>query len=201
MTQTANPPSFEAVWAALQEVAKRQEETDRQIKEIAERLDRQMLETDSRMLETDKWLDKQHCKPGYSIDEVIERMAAHNLREKFRELGLNFTETSSGSKIADYDNNIFLVFDGKLQNTDKVMLIDVKTDLSTEDVQDHIQQLEKMRVYADLHGNKRSFLGSVAGVVVTTGVKLYALGKGLYVIKPAGETFTIIPPNGPPKEW
>ena len=58
-----------------------------------------------------------------------------------------------------------------------------------------------MRVYADLHGDKRTFLGSVAGVVVTDNVKLYALGKGLFVIEPSGETFTIIPPNGQPKEW
>ena len=39
VTQTANPPTFESVWAALQETAqivkevgKKQEETDRQLK-------------------------------------------------------------------------------------------------------------------------------------------------------------------------
>jgi hypothetical protein len=69
------------------------------------------------------------------------------------------------------------------------------------DVQDHIKRLEKMRVYADLHGDKRTFLGSVAGVVVTANVKEYALGKGLFVIGPSRETFNIIPPNGQPKEW
>ena len=30
---------------------------------------------------------------------------------------------------------------------------------------DHIERLEKMRKYADLHGDKRVFLGAVAGVV------------------------------------
>ncbi|MDR2701434.1 MAG: hypothetical protein LBB72_03275, partial [Spirochaetaceae bacterium] len=59
----------------------------------------------------------------------------------------------------------------------------------------------KMRVYADLHGDKRSFLGAVAGVVMTPTVKKYALGQGFYVIEPSGETFNIIPPQGKPKEW
>jgi hypothetical protein len=68
-------------------------------------------------------------------------------------------------------------------------------------VQDHIKRLKKMRVYADLHGDRRTFLGSVAGAVIKANAKEYALGKGLYVIEPSGETFNIIPPNGQPKEW
>ena len=53
----------------------------------------------------------------------------------------------------------------------------------------------------DLHGDKRTFLGAVAGVVMTSNVKEYALGHGFYVIKPSGETFNITPPSGKPKEW
>ena len=36
---------------------------------------------------------------------------------------------------------------------------------------------------------------------MTPHVKKYALGQGLYVIEPSGETFNITPPNGKPKEW
>jgi hypothetical protein len=182
-TQTANPPSFESVWAALMENREQLKETARQMQENAARL------------------DKQLGKLGNRMGEVIEYMVAPNLRQKFRELGLNFPQANQNSDVADYDNNIFLEIDVKLENGDKVMLVEVKTSLTTEDVQDHIKRLEKMRVYADLHGDKRTFLGSVAGVVVTANVKEYALGKGLYVIEPSGETFNIIPPNGQPKEW
>jgi hypothetical protein len=200
-TQTANPPSFETVWAILQEVGKKQEElaesqkeTDRQMKESAARFNREMKESAAR-------LDKQLGKLGNRMGEVIEHMVAPNLRQKFRELGLNFPQANQNSDVADYDNNIFLEIDVKLENGDKVMLVEVKTKPTTKDVQDHIKRLKKMRVYADLHGDKRTFLGSVAGVVVTANVKEYALGKGLYVIEPSGETFNIIPPNGQPKEW
>ena len=72
---------------------------------------------------------------------------------------------------------------------------------SVENVQEHIERLEKMRRYADLHGDKRTFLGAVAGVVMTDNVKDYVLKQGFFVIEPSGETFNIIPPNGQPKEW
>jgi hypothetical protein len=195
--QTANPPSFETVWAALmenreqlKELAESQKETDRQMKESAERLDKQMQETDRR-------LDKL----GIRMGEVVEYMVAPNLREKFRELGLNFPQANLNTDVSDYDNKIFFEIDAFLQNGDKAMLVEVKTKPTAEDVKDHIKRLEKMRVYADLRGDKRVFLGSVAGAIVTTNVKEYALGQGFYVIEPSGDTFNIIPPNGQPKEW
>ena len=81
------------------------------------------------------------------------------------------------------------------------MLVEIKTKLTTKNVKGHVKRLEKMRVYADLHGNKRTFLGAVAGVVMTPYVKEYALRQGFYVVEPSGETFNITPPNGQPKEW
>jgi hypothetical protein len=184
--QTANPPSFESVWAMLQEVAKRQEETDRQMKET----DRQMKETDRRL-----------GKLGVRMGEIVEHMVAPNLREKFRELGYDFPQANPNSDVSDRKNNIFLEIDVKLENGDKAMLVEVKTKPTTEDVHDHIKRLEKMRVYADLHGDKRTFLGAVAGVVMSDNVKEYILKQGFFVIEPSGETFNIIPPNNKPKEW
>ena len=81
------------------------------------------------------------------------------------------------------------------------MLVEVKTKPTTKDVKDHVKRLEKMRVYADLHGDKRTFLGAVAGAVMTGNVKEYVLKQGFFAIEPSGETFNIIPPNGQPKEW
>jgi hypothetical protein len=205
--QDANPPSFESVWAALKEVAERQKETDRQMQETDRQMketDRQMKETDRQMKETDRQMketDKRLGKLGNRMGEIVEHMVAPNLREKFRELGLNFPKANPNSDVSDYDNKIFLEIDVLLENGEKAMLVEVKTNLTTEDVQDHIKRLEKMRVYADLHGDKRAFLGAVAGVVVSANVKEYALGKGLYVIEPSGETFNITSPNGQPKEW
>jgi len=88
-----------------------------------------------------------------------------------------------------------------LEDGDKAMLVEVKTKLSTGDVKDHIKCIGKMRAYADLHGDKRVFLGAVAGVVMTRETKNFALEKGFFVVEPSGETFNITAPKGRPKEW
>jgi hypothetical protein len=46
-------------------------------------------------------------------------------------------------------------------------------------------------------------LAGVAAVAFSESEKAYALSKGLYVIKPSGDTFTIIEPKGKyyPHKW
>jgi hypothetical protein len=171
-TQTANPPCFESVWASLQE-------TDRIVKENARIVG----------------------KLGKRMGEVVEYMVVPSLMDKFRELGYDFHQANQNTEVSDRTNNIFLEIDVKLENGDKVMLVEVKTKPTTEYVQDHIKRLEKMRKYADLHGDKRVFMGAVAGVVMTNNVKEYILNQGFFLIEPSGETFIIIPPENKPKEW
>lgn len=192
--------TFETVWAALQDVAVRQKETDRQIEET----NRQIEETDRQMKETDRQMKEFNKRFGdftNRFGEVVEYMIAPNLREKFREMGLVFQETIKNYCIEDDKNRLLLEVDVFFRNGDKAMLVEVKTKLTTEDVKDHINRLEKMRCYADLHGDKRSFMGAVAGVVMTPYVKNYALERGFYVVEPSGETINITPPLGTPKEW
>ena len=184
--QTANPPSFESVWAILERVSTKQEE-----------LVASQKETDRIVKETAKQIGKLNNRFG----EIVEYMVAPNLREKFKEYGLKFREAMTDRVFSDDDDNTLFEVDVFLQNGDKAMLVEVKTTLTTEDVKDHIERLEKMRKYADSHGDKSTFLGAVAGIVMTDNVKKYALGQGFYVIEPSGETFNIIPPSGKPKEW
>jgi hypothetical protein len=88
-----------------------------------------------------------------------------------------------------------------LENGDKAMLVEIKNKLTIERIDKHIDRLEKMRKYADLYGDKRTFLGAVAGVVVTDEARDYALNQGFYLIEPSGESFNITPPQAGPKEW
>ena len=212
-TQTVTP-NFDTVWAALQEVAASQKETDRIVKETA----RQMQETDRKMEETarqieetsrqmkksDEKMDKYSEKVkelSKSFGRVVEYMVTPNLREKLRKFKLDFPRANSNTCVDDNVNNIHFEIDVMLENGDKAMLVEVKATLTTGDIKEHIERIEKMRKYADLHGDKRKFLGAVAGVVIRTNVKQYALKQGLYVIEPSGETFNIIPPTNKPKEW
>jgi len=170
---------FEQVWAALMETRERQEETARQIKEVNQRFG------------------------DYSnrLGEIAEYMIAPNLREKFNELGFCFQKTSKNTEVSDRQNDIFFEIDFFLENYNTAMLVEVKTKLTAEHIKDHIERLEKMRKYADLHNDKRTFLGAVAGVVIPENIKENALKQGFFVLEPSGETFNITPPYNKPKEW
>jgi hypothetical protein len=204
VTQTINPPTFETVWAALQE-------TDRLIKELREsqkETAESLKETERVMKENAEQQKKDKADFNIRLGEYInlfgdftESMMAANLCERFTEFGLDFPKANTNSKVNDRVNKISFETDVMLENGDKAMLVEIKTKLTIERINKHIERLEKMRKYADLHDDKRAFLGAVAGVVVTDEARDYALSQGFYLIEPSGETFNITPPQAGPKEW
>jgi predicted RNase H-related nuclease YkuK (DUF458 family) len=175
-------------------------ETDRQMKETALR----MAETDKRIEETARQMketDKQIGKLGKRFGEMVEYMVVPNLIRKFGELGFVFTRVHQNTKIEDERHNIYAEVDAFMEDGDRVMIVETKTKPSIEDVKDHVEHMGKHRVYADLHNDKRKYLGALAGVVVSKNVKDYALKNGLYVLEPSGDTFNITAPEGSPREW
>jgi len=183
VTQTASTPSFETVWAALQET------------------DRMMKENERQRKENEAALNKKLGEYINLFGEVTEYTMAPTLREKFIELGFTFPRAERNVSVRDKVNNLFFEIDVMLENGDNAILVEIKTKLTIERINYHIDRLEKMRRYADIRGDKRTFLGAVAGVVITDDVRNYALEQGFYLIEPAGQSLNITPPNGKPKEW
>jgi hypothetical protein len=173
--------TFEKVWASIMELRESQKETDRQMKA------------------TDKRIGELTNRFG----EMVEYMVVPNLVTKFNELGLPFTKANPDTRITDKEHGIFAEVDAFLENGDKVMIVEIKSKPNIDDINDHIERMEKLRRYADLHDDKRKYLGAIAGVVFGDSEKTYALKKGFYVIEPSGDTFNIIEPKGSyyPHEW
>ncbi|MDR0642785.1 MAG: hypothetical protein LBG07_10040 [Treponema sp.] len=201
-----DPPTFEKVWKTFQETREQFREMSRETREQfretrkhIEATDRQIKETGRQMKETDKRVGELTNRFG----DMVEHMVVPNLLDKFRALGFVFEIASRDLKITDQKNNIFVEVDVFLQNGDKVMVVEIKATPSVKDIADHVKRMEKMRRYADLHGDARKYLGAVAGVVVSDSVKHRALGNGFFVVVPSGDTFNIIKPEGKyfVKEW
>jgi len=197
----ANPPTFESVWASLQETAQIVKEVGRKQEEYALHLKEteRILKEDSQRQKDD--FNNRLGSLTNLFGDVTEAMVAPKICEKFEEFGLYFPKANPNSRINDRVNNISFEVDIMLENGEKAMLIEAKTKQTLERVDKHILRLEKMRKYANLHGDKRIFLGAVAGIVATDEIREYALSKGFYFIEYAGENFYITPPNGKPKEW
>jgi hypothetical protein len=200
--------TFEKVWAGIQSLKESQKETDRLMRETYKQMqetDRRMQETDRQMQETDRQMqatDKRMGELSNRFGDMVEHMILPNLVVKFEELSFTFTKANR-TEIRDREHDIFLEVDALLENGDKVMAVEIKSKPNIDDINDHIERMEKLRQYADLHNDKRVYLGAVAGVVFGGSEKIYALKKGFYVIEPAGDTFNITEPKGSyhPREW
>jgi hypothetical protein len=151
------------------------------------------------MKETDKKVGELTNRFG----DMVEHMVVPNLLVKFKALDFTFEVTHKNTEIKDEKNKIFLEVDVFLENGNRVMIVEIKATPATEDVDDHIARMEKLRKYADLHGDSRKYLGAIAGVVTSESVKNYALKAGFFVVVPSGDTFNIIKPEGKYhiKEW
>jgi putative lipoic acid-binding regulatory protein len=208
--------TFEKVWAAIQAANEQLQAEKEEMRAQAQanmeeiqaqlRADREQIEatwkqiraTDEQMKNTDKRLGELTNRFG----DMVEHMALPNLVTKFDELGFIFTRANR-TEIKDRQHNLFMEIDALLENGDKVMAVEIKTKPSIEDINDHIERMEKLRIYADLHNDKRVYLAAMAGVVFSESEKTYALKKGLYIVEPSGDTFRITKPEGKyyPHEW
>ena len=206
--------TFEKVWAAMQEGNRRMEaaseqvweqlrETDRQLNKRFSELDRQIKETDRQLQETDRQLNKRFGELTNRFGEMVEYSVVPNLIAKFRELNFEFTKAHRYTRLADREHDIFTEVDAFLENGDKVMIVEIKTKPNTGDVDAHVERMEKLRAYADLRGDSRTYLGAIAGAVMSESIIGYALKTGFYVVEPSGDTFNIIEPSGKyhPRAW
>ena len=71
------------------------------------------------------------------------------------------------------------------------MLVECKSRLSIDDVNDFIEKLQKFKIAFPAYKNYRAY-GAVAGIEINKGVDRYAYQKGLFVIRPSGDTVEIV---------
>jgi hypothetical protein len=90
-----------------------------------------------------------------------------------------------------------------LENGSNAMSMEVKSELTVSDVDEHLDRLKTIRRYMDDRGDNRKLFGAVAGAIVPVNVSKYAQKQGLYVVVPSGKSVTLMnePGNFKHKEW
>ena len=181
----------------FQETREQIKDTDRHFMESKERIDQALEKMSQKVKETTEQMGKLNNNFG----ELAEHLVAPNIMEKFNLLGFSFEQISQNHVIKNASKQCIAEIDILLENGDTVMAVEVKAKPTQKDVKDHINRMEKMRIYADLRGDKRKLLGAIAAVIAPSNEKKYALEQGFFVIEPSGDTFNITPPPYQPKEW
>ena len=198
MSKQKSALTYEGVLEMIRQVSEQMKETDRKLERMFQKTDRKFQETDQQMKRTDQQMkrtERQIAALGSRIGEIIENMVKGNIVEKFQTLGYEVTQYSR-NKFFEYKKlGIRGEVDLFLENGDVAILVEVKTTLETTDVRDHIERLKKYRRYTNAtSGDKRNFIGVVAGAVVTDEAAVFAHQNGMYVIVQSGEAVEIVTP-------
>jgi hypothetical protein len=213
---STQPLTYEGVLKMFEtsglEFDRRMEESRQEFKQ---RMEESRQEFDKRMAETDRKLQEsaeQIRKTSHEIERltssvgrVIENMVAGNIVKKFRALGYDVTGCSPNKEFEIEALGIAGEIDLLLDDGPVGILVEVKTTLKTDDVRDHVEKIKEYRRYVDARGfgDKRHFIGAVAGAVVSKETVNFAQKNGMYVIVQSGDAVEILaqPEGFKAKEW
>lgn len=204
MTTTADE-----VWQLLgeliesqKETARRFQETDHQFQETARRFqegERRFQETERLIKEQNEHLNKELGKLGNRLGEFVEYQVRPAAVRLFRDRGIDVREISSDISVQTPEEGIEI--DVLVVNGSEAIAIEVKSKLSQEDVDEHLQRLAKFKRLLPRY-QPLNILGAVAAMVTPTEVARYAYRKGLFVITQSGEDLVILNDDKfQPKIW
>lgn len=186
--------SKEEVWEMFHEVARRFQETDRQMKETDRRMqetDRQLKETDRLVKETDrkiKEVTQSIGRLGNRLGEFVEEMVRPAVVRLFQERGIAVHEVHRRS--AAQREGEAMEVDWLVVNDTDVVVIEVKSELSVADVNEHLERLVRFKRLFP-HYRDCKVMGAVAAMVTPDDAARYAYRKGLFVLGQSGDTVVI----------
>jgi len=205
MSATHNPATitYEQMMALFLENREQMKESAKELDRLMKETDRRFQETDRRMKETDqrmKETDQRIANLGDRLGQLVAAMVEGGVKRMFQEKGYEFEHHYPrypfGNKHIGYGEVDLL-----LENGDFALLVEVKTNLSVDDIKEHQERLKKFRVWSDARNDKRQFLAAVGGGVVRENVKEFALKQGMFVVQQSGENVEILVPEGKPQVW
>jgi len=168
------------VWAMLRELAAAQKETDRRFQETS----RVVAETSRKVSEMSTSIGRLGNRLGEFIEDAL-RPAAVRL---FRERGIEVHEVHRGVSAQRGGEGIEV--DLLVVNDTDLVAIECKSNLSVDDVNEHLERLGRLKRLLPSYAGRR-VMGAVAGMVIGDEVGRYAYRKGLYVIGQSGDQLTI----------
>jgi len=195
-----------------EEMAESRREFDKRMEESRREFREEMAESrrkfDKMMEDLTKQIEKTNRDVGgltSSVGQIVEHMiGGDNILEQFYALGYDVTDYSRNNKFGKRGTGESGQIDLLLDDGDIAILVEVKTNLKTADVHEHIQRLEKYRRWMNSKGtNKKRYIGALACAMAEDNVIKFAQKKGMYVILQLGNSVEIVaPPKGfKAKEW
>jgi hypothetical protein len=178
------------IWAILKGIS----ETNKELSKAHQEFKEEQKALQVAQVETDRILNKLSAdvkevsrsvgRLSNRLGEFVEEAVRPSAVRLFRERGIDVHEVHQ-NVTSDREGSAFEI-DLLVVNNQDVVAIECKSNLSIDDVNEHLERLEKIKRFLPDHVNKR-ISGAVAGMVIPANVATYAIKKGLYVIGQNGE--------------
>jgi len=208
MSQPQTAVTYEGVLNLIQKVARQTRRTERKFERMSQETTEQLKETKQMFQKTAEQIEATNQAVGSltnKVGDMVEKLLGEgNLVAQFRELGLRVKTHSQNKVFGEKGTSDSGEIDLFLEDGDVAILVEAKTTLKMDHVNEHIKRIEKYRRFADAEGYaKKRFVGAVAGTVIAENVINYAHENGLYVIIQSARAVEIIPqPDGfVAKKW
>ena len=183
--------TYDDILVLMKELFISQKETDLKFKET----DKQIQE----MIREAKVVSTSVGRLGNRLGEFVEEAVRPAAVRLFQQCGIDVHEVQQ---------NISVKRDGEALEIDLLVVndldtvaIECKSNLSIDDINEHLERLAKIKRMIPRYKAHR-ILGAVAGMVIPDNVAAYAIKKGLYVIAQNGGHLDLANPAVfVPKAW
>jgi len=170
-------------------------ERNEEIKEIWRILRESARETDRKMQE----LSDQISELTGSWGKFVESMVEPAVVRIFGERGIEIEGTQQRVKRRRNGDEIEVDILGV--NKEWVIAVEVKTTLKVEDVNEHIERLDKFRRFFPEYADRKT-IGAVAGMRIEESADKYAYRRGFFVLAQSGESIMMLNDEKfQPKVW
>ncbi|MFA7241877.1 MAG: hypothetical protein WC091_17325 [Sulfuricellaceae bacterium] len=198
-TLAAGPaPTLDDILRLFSETDRKFQETDRKFQDT----DRKFQDTDRKFQDTDRILKERAAETdriikslsinlgniGNRMGEFVQYMVEPTVVQLFKSQGIEVHEVHPNVQVErggeGMEVDLLVVNDGAL------VAVECKSKLTREDVDKHLQRMEKLKRLLPTYRHHQAF-GAVAALVVPNDVADYAQGKGFYVLAQNGETVEV----------
>lgn len=194
--------TLDDVWKLFRESDRKLQESKLEWDRHAQELRQMFQETDRQFKETDlerkktsqelKELGRYLKEVGQRVDGLsskwglfVENMVAPACETLFAARGIPVHEVHQRVRRKQKGGRNMEI-DILVVNTDAVVLVEVKSTLTVEDVRLHVERLKQFKEFMPLYADFRVF-GAVSGIVIDSHADSFARNQGLFVIVQSGD--------------
>ena len=170
-------PTLDDIWRLFQE-------SDRKWQEMREEMRQMSEETDKRINKVSAALGRLGNKLGDFIEEMVYPAAVR----LFKDRGIEVHEVHRN--VSAHRNGEVIEVDLLVINDTVAVAIECKSTLGIDDVNEHLERLDKLKRVLPSNANKQ-VMGAVTGMIIPDNVAQYAYKKGLFVIGQTGNQLVV----------